>query len=227
MRRSRGMNEVKFITAGFSFDTIAYEGSVANDTLPAGSWINITKYPGVGTNQNTRIGNQINNVKHVTKIQLFFRRQITIDAATTAISFNSARVIIFTSPNVSYLSNTNIGQFFGIPKNTAIMQHVFTNRSNITVLFDKTYEYSERLASTFPESATKNPVNDTIGKTVKIRFTRRFRQVVFPSESTLFPKYAKQNTYLCVMQDPRAVGLAVPPIKLIDVECLTRTYFTD
>jgi len=221
----RNSNEVKFVTGTIaSYNPAIYEYAVGNQTLQTAGYVKVGTFPAQGTNQNQRIGNCINKCKLSIKITLDFFRQLAIGGVDTPISFVACRVIVFCSPEKVFTGD--ITDFFGTIKSTHILQQIYTNKSAITVIYDKYHKWFNNQVNIFPESALKNPINATLGSRRMISIKRNLGQVLFPFGSSTSPKKTVQNTYVAILQDNYCLG-STAGSKLIWSHIQTRTYFTD
>lgn len=234
MRTRRFPNEVKFTTNTYNWTPQIYQGTAADNNLGVSSsaypaFARITNFPTVGTTQSQRIGNMIQNVKQVIKLEIKFYRQLTISTVVTPISIISCRIIIWTSTERIFPNDGTdvVSNFWLGNKNVYELGLHYINRSNITVLYDKYHKYMNPQSTAWLESATQNPVNGTIGKLLRINFQRRFKRVVFPADNSTIPKRCSYYTYVSVIQDDIAFGASASSNSMLRVDCTSRTYFQD
>jgi hypothetical protein len=230
LRRLKNPNvEVNFATnALVNRASTQYFNNLSDKALSAVGYLNLNVFPGVGTGQYNRIGNQIQNVYTKFKVQINMLRQTL---AFVPIAFNQCRVIIFTSPQ-NALSGL-LENFWELQQNLVPLEHNYVNRSKYTVLFDKKYAFINNQNGKYPASplgtnSTDNIDSEVVGKQINISFTRKFDKVLFASETTNSPKYAKQYTYIAVLQANNMNKPPSPaiPASYVHYSIVTRTYFT-
>lgn len=196
--------------------------AVANLELPVANYKKISVlWPVVGTTLGATSVNRIGNV--MKKCTTYFTIQIRAFSSKTAAASDQIpsltyRVIIFTSAEEINTANpiANFFQFFKDTAGTTTMINP-TNKLKITVLHDKVYEtpFNYNLGTTTPSGGIGIRQNKII------RYSRKFKEVLFDGSQDDTPKRPYRNTYLAVFSDNISTGTVG------DVHIITRYYWLD
>jgi len=198
--------KIKAATRGeFSITTVSLGASAA---LAAANFFQLTSdWPATGGTaglHNTRIGNSLK--KCTTYFTLEIRLYLNVGTAASS-NFNSVqiRVIIFTAAEV--ISPTDpIANFFQFNTNQSGVSPYInpTNKGKITVLYDKII--------TTPLNPAPNAAYAINWPRAHkyIRFSRKFKEVLFDTSGDVTPKRPYRNTFCAAFaHGPPAAGTAV------------------
>ena len=213
--------EYKIRTSSRGAFTLVVMPTAANPSLPVSAYFTLTNdWPPTGGTAgayNTRIGNSLK--KCTTYFALEFRIYLNVG---TAVANNllsvTYRVIIFTTAEIISLTDP-ITNFFQFNTNTAGVPPMInpTNKGKVTVLYDKVHK-----TPLHPNPSSAYAVNWPRGH-FYIRYSRKFKEVLFDSLGDTTPKRPYRNTYCAAF----AVGPPTEGLQVGTVNNVIRYYWLD
>jgi len=167
--------------------------TAASTALPARNWWILTNnWPLTGAGANLRIGNSLK--KCTTYFTIMINPWLNNGTAAGDIIFSVAvRVILFTSAEFIGLTDA-IPNFFQFNTEDAGCTTMInpTNKGKVTVLYDKVHQ-----TPLVPQNDAIN-VNHQFRKRIMIRFSRKFKEVIFDSATDQTPKRPYRQTYIAM-----------------------------
>ena len=157
-------------------------------------------FPAQSLTSTGRQGRVIKNVKQVFNVQIFLQNWVvkTDPAAVDQILEMRVRVIVFTS-DVFIAAATNIADFWNISDDAVPFEQNRVNRSKFTVIKDRVYRYTNETYYANMDPPAANVMATGSGKTVAFKIKRRWKQITFPTETSVTPADNKKFTYIAVI----------------------------
>jgi len=192
--------------------------SAVNGDLPARNyWLltpSSTGWPSQGAAGNQREGNQLKNCTTYFTINIrpWINNGVTTGSQITSMTI---RVVIFAM--AEFIDATQpLTKFFQLYTSTVNTMINPTNKGRVTVLYDKIH--STQIIPQYNATAYTH----CFRKNIYIRFSRKFKDVIFDSAGDTTPKRPYRNTYIAFFNtDEHTTG------QYGTMESVTRMYWVD